>query len=141
VRELQTLTEEQCEAMLREAHLGRVAISTPKGPHVTPVLYTVVELRDRPVAVMRTTPYSLLASQPARGSMTLEVDNLDESLANGWTVSARGRCEAVRDERERTLIEAGWTLPSPADSTRTLFVKLAWNELSGRIVGPDHAGP
>ena len=76
MRELQTLTEEQCEAMLREAHLGRVAISTPKGPHVTPVLYTVVELRDRPVAVMRTTPYSLLASQQVQVATLVDLQHL-----------------------------------------------------------------
>jgi len=120
--------------MLRQAHFGRVAISTPKGPHVTPVRYAVVEIGDRPVIVMRTTPYSLLAGQPQRGSMTLEVDNVDEEHDTGWTVSARGRCETVRNEKERELIESQW--PAGAEAGRNVLVKLAWSELSGRWLGP-----
>jgi len=120
--------------MLRQTHFGRVAISTPKGPHIAPVRYAVVEIGDRPVIVMRTTPYSLLASQPERGSMTLEIDNVNEHHDTGWTVSACGRCETVRNEKEREVIESSW--PDGADGGRSIFVKLAWTELSGRWLGP-----
>jgi len=46
------LTVGQCEALLRSCTVGRVALSTPTGPHVIPVNYTVVD----DAVIVRTTP-------------------------------------------------------------------------------------
>ena len=52
------LTHAQCERLLRAGTTGRIALSTPDGPHIVPVNYSVVG----DAIVVRTTPYSLLGT-------------------------------------------------------------------------------
>jgi hypothetical protein len=121
---------DECAELLRAGVVGRVAVTTPDGPHVVPVNYVVEE----EAVVVATSAYSVLGSY-GRGSMlAFEIDAFDPERKEGWSVVARGRGEALdpvdlRDVRERAL-------PRPwADGTRTLFLRIPWSELSGRRVG------
>src|SRR4028119_720576 len=52
------LSREDCAELLRAGVIGRVAVSTPTGPHIVPVNYVVMD----DAIIVRTTPYSLLGS-------------------------------------------------------------------------------
>jgi hypothetical protein len=89
---------------------------------------------DRSV-VFRTTPYSILGSQPLRSVIALEIDHLDHENRRGWSVVARGRAEMVVDAKELEGIRATWDPGTWAAGTRILYVRMRWSELTGRRLG------
>ena len=91
--ETRELNAGECQALLRSGVAGRVAVSTPTGPHIVPVNYTVVENS----IVFRTAPYSLLGTYGRESTLAFEIDGFDEVNERGWSVQARGRVEAVTD--------------------------------------------
>jgi nitroimidazol reductase NimA-like FMN-containing flavoprotein (pyridoxamine 5'-phosphate oxidase superfamily) len=137
MRELDRLSEASCETLLRRHDLGHIAISTPKGPLVTPVGYAVVDLAAGPAVAIRATPHSVLASQASPTTVTLEVDELDLEQREGWTVCARGLCELVTDARQRAAVEAAWALPAWPGTRRSVVLLLRWHELIGHRLGSD----
>ena len=90
------LSTHQCEALLRVGMVGRVAFSTPTGPHMVPVNYTVVD----DAVVVRTSPYSLLGTHGRNTTVAFGVDGFDHELERGWSVQARGRMEVVTAHQE-----------------------------------------
>ena len=89
--ETRELSVQQCEALLRIGIAGRVAISTPTGPHMVPVNYTVVD----DAIVVRTSPYSLLGTHGRDTMIAFGIDGFDPEQERGWSVQARGRVEVV----------------------------------------------
>ena len=127
------LTHEQCERLLRAGITGRVALSTPDGPHIVPVNYSVLD----DAVILRTSPYSLLGTY-GRGSMlAFEVDGVDHDRWRGWSVVARGRGAAVIDPVELERIRVVWEPRPWASGTRALHLRIPWTELSGRQIGAD----
>lgn len=131
MREPIELSDEECRELLSAGLVGRVAICTPVGPHIVPVNFAVV---DESV-VLRTTPYSVLATQ-ARGTvLALEIDEFDYELQRGWSVVARGRAEPITAADEIHDIRSSWETNAWAAGPRNLFLRLRWSELSGRRLG------
>ena len=125
------LSTHQCEALLRVGMVGRVAFSTPAGPHMVPVNYTVVD----DAVVVRTSPYSLLGTHARNTVVAFGVDGFDHELERGWSVQARGRMEVVTAHQELDRIREVAD-PSPwASGVRALYLRLHWTELSGRQLG------
>jgi nitroimidazol reductase NimA-like FMN-containing flavoprotein (pyridoxamine 5'-phosphate oxidase superfamily) len=130
VREASELTYDECRAHLESGTLGRVAVSTPLGPRIIPVNYTVAESS----IVFRTTPYSLLGTYARDTNLAFEVDHVDAEH-RGWSVVAVGRAEMIEDLGELGQIRARWDPdPWPAGHRRTYF-RMPWRELTGRSLG------
>jgi uncharacterized protein len=125
------LTHDQCERLLRAGVTGRVALSTPDGPHIIPVNYSVVG----EAIVLRTSPYSLLGSYGRGALLAFEVDGVDHDRWRGWSVVARGRAEAVSDPVELERIRATWEPRPWASGNRVLLLRIPWSELTGRQIG------
>ena len=131
--ETRELSARECELLLRSGVAGRIAVSTPTGPHIVPVNHTLVD----DAIIVRTSPYSLLATYGRDAMLAFGIDGFDPVRHRGWSVQARGRVHAVVDrteiERIREVAE-----PQPlADGARTLYLSLRWTELSGRKLGAD----
>lgn len=125
------LSDGVCRALLRSRVAGRVAISTPTGPHIVPVNYSVAQ----DAILIRTSPYSLLGTYGRETTFAFEIDEFDRAHARGWSVQARGRVEAVTDQAEIQEIRAV-DEPQPwAGGARPLYLRLRWTELTGRQVG------
>lgn len=118
---------DECRAHLEGGTLGRVAVSTPVGPRIIPVNYTVADSS----IVFRTTPYSLLGTYARNTDLAFEVDQFDGEHT-GWSVVAVGRATMVEDFEELTRFRTGWDPdPWPAGSRR-MYLRLPWRELTGR---------
>ncbi len=125
------LSPDQCERLLRAGVTGRVAISSPDGPHLVPVNYSVVGAS----IIIRTSPYSILGTY-ARGAMlAFEVDWFDPDRRRGWSVVARGRADIVTDQAELDRIQATWEPHPWASGSRNVHLRLRWSQLSGRQLG------
>lgn len=125
------LSHDQCEQLLRAGIAGRIALSSPDGPHIMPVNYSVVESS----IIVRTSPYSILGTH-GRGSMlAFEVDQFDHDRWRGWSVVARGRAEVVTEPADLDRIRATWEPHPWASGNRSLYLRLPWSELTGRQIG------
>ncbi len=129
--ESRELSARECLTLLRSGVAGRIALSTPTGPHIVPVNYSVVD----DAIIVRTSPYSLLGTYGRDTTFAFEIDDFDGARARGWSVQARGRIEAVADRTELQAVREA-AVPQPwAGGTRPLYLRLRWHELTGRQVG------
>ena len=126
---------QECAELLSAGVVGRVALSTPTGPHILPVNYSVVD----EAVVIATTPYSVLGTYGRGAMLAFEVDHVDYESHEGWSVVARGRAEALGSE-ELQRVRDRWAPRPWADGSRTLHLRIPWQELSGRRIGA-HAAP
>lgn len=129
--EPQEMDEAECLRLLKSGIFGRVAVTTPDGPYIVPVNYSVVN----DLIVFRTTPYSLLGTYSRNSQLAFETDHVDYEYATGWSVVARGRGDAITDSRELDEITSSWPPRPWASGQRNLYVGLRWTELSGRRLG------
>ena len=121
-----------CERLLREAEVGRAAVSTAEGPHIVPVTYTVVD----DTIVIRTTALSLLGTYGPNAMLAFEVDHFDQERRTGWSVVARGRCWAELDPHEVAGLRR--QVPRPwVSGNRNLYLRMRWECISGRALGED----
>ena len=103
-----------------------------RGPGILPVNYVV----DGDSVVFRTAPYGVLGQRAWNERIAFEVDELDPATRSGWSVVATGSGEMVEDHHELALIRA-FRNPQPwAPGSRLLYVRLVWDELTGRRVSP-----
>ncbi len=125
------LSREECERLLRAGVGGRIALSSPNGPHIVPVNYAVVE----DAIIVRTSPYSVLGTYGRNSVLAFEVDQFNHEYQVGWSVVARGRAEVVQDPVEIDHIRSTWEPRPWAAGARTLYIRLRWTEVSGRRIG------
>ncbi len=125
------LSYSECEALLRAGVVGRVALSTPTGPQIVPLNYSVVD----GAIIMRTSPYSVLGTYGRDTTVAFEGDHFDHAHHRGWSIVARGRAEAVQDRAEIDRIRAVWEPRPWASGARALFLRIRWTELTGRQLG------
>lgn len=130
---LEDLAEAECVDLLRSHRVGRLALTTPGGLRIYPVNYAV----HGSSLVVRTLPYGEVAQHASDAAVAFSVDELDEDLRSGWTVLAVGTARRVEDpEAVATIRRKGD--PGPwAEGQRTLYLSLAWDQLTGRRLHPD----
>ncbi len=130
------LPAHECERLLRAAVFGRVGFSTPDRMEVIPVNYSV--MGD---AVLVRTPVGSLLDRHADGaSLLLEVDQVDHERWHGWSVVARGRGERI-EEGQLTISERGSPGPPSWVSGRDVWIRLRWDEVTGRKLGAGELVP
>lgn len=128
--DLLELGRSECEGLLRMNDVGRVAISTPTGPHIVPLNYAL----DQTGVVVCTTPYSVLGTYGRDSLLAFEVDHFDHPQHRGWSVMVRGRAAVVEDPDElHTLLRS--LPPSWASGSRSLYLRITMTEISGRRLG------
>ncbi|MCW2832050.1 MAG: pyridoxamine 5-phosphate oxidase-related, FMN-binding protein [Nocardioides sp.] len=125
------LSYSECEALLRSGVVGRVALSTPNGPQILPVNYSVVDSE----IIVRTSAYSVLGTYGREATLAFEVDHFDLANQRGWSVVARGRADVITDPAALDHIRKVWEPRPWAGGSRGLFLRIPWTELTGRQVG------
>jgi len=127
---LTELSERDCQARLAGGGVGRFLFADADGPVALPVNYAL--LGDD--IVFRTSAGGAAATAAGQQAMVaFEVDHLDEALAEGWSVLARGPARVVTDEAElRGDVALGITPWAGGD--RPAYIRLAVQHLSGRRI-------
>ena len=126
--ELSTL---ECRDLLGTQEVGRVAVCTPQGPQIMPVNYVV----DGASLIFRTSPYGVLGRHAWNSQIAFQIDHVDTETRSGWSVLATGSGEMIEDAEELAVVRA-FRNPQPwASGSRLLYVRLAWDELTGRRIG------
>lgn len=121
----------ECEALLRSQVVGRVGMTTPEGPSVLPVNYSVVD----GVIWIRTAPDSLLGRAEDGTVVALEIDGFDHGRHRGWSVLARGPVHRPSDAEVVAHVERVWPPRPWAFGDKPTYVGLRWVTLTGRQLG------
>ena len=134
---LKELSFEECRRLLESGVMGRIALTTPSGPHIVPVNYAVAE----EAVLVTTSPYSALGTYGPQQLVAFEVDWFDYEHHTGWSVAVQGRAEVVHDPAEVRRLRQVWAPRPWADGSRNLMLRIPWTELSGRSLGGDLTTP
>jgi nitroimidazol reductase NimA-like FMN-containing flavoprotein (pyridoxamine 5'-phosphate oxidase superfamily) len=125
---LRTLTQEQCEAHLATGGVGRIVLSTERGPVALPVNFAY-ESGD----VVFRTDESMASAIRAERLVGFEVDRIDEAMSQGWSVMVTGRAQIVERAEDRERLESLHVEPW-AGGRRDTLVRIEPDALSGRVI-------
>ena len=123
------LSPAECERLLAQTTVGRVGISIGALPVVLPVNYAML---DGDV-VVRTGAGTKLDAALAGSVVAFEVDHVDPTYHEGWSVLLQGRASEIVDaeelDRARRLPLRPW-----APGSRDRFIRIPAEVVSGRRI-------
>jgi uncharacterized protein len=127
---LDLLSEQECLWLLRQARVGRLAVSVGEVPAIFPVNYVVAGEE----ILFFTAEGTKLRAAAANATVTFEVDHIDLFAEGGWSVMVVGR---ARERTEPAVIDganrAG--LRPWASGDRFHLIAVAMDFVSGRRIG------
>jgi transcriptional regulator with XRE-family HTH domain len=126
---LESLSVDECRALVAPGGVGRVVFSNDRGPVALPVNFRM--LADN--VVFRTEPDSDLLSILPNGGISFEIDHLDEALTEGWSVLLSGDGRAIVDPSEYEQVESLGIAPW-AGGRRDTYVVLVPIQVTGRRI-------
>jgi transcriptional regulator with XRE-family HTH domain len=131
---LEHLTADQCEDHLSAGGVGRIVVSTASGPEAFPVnfIFTNGHVVFRTSDAMADT-----ISSVAGGVVAFEVDHIDETMSEGWSVLVRGHARLIEESAERLAL-ARLDLEPWAGGARLNLVGITPFEVSGRVIVQRH---
>jgi transcriptional regulator with XRE-family HTH domain len=124
---LETVTARECRAYLGSQGIGRFVFVDVRGPVAVPVNYKM--LGDD--IVFRTHPWTTLAARAAQRRVSLEVDHIDDALAEGWSVLVSGRAHRVTEPAELEQVSALGIRPWAAGERET-YIRIVPTAITGR---------
>jgi len=123
---LEHLTTQQCVDHLAAGGVGRIVLSTGPGPVAFPVNFVFVD----GTIIFRTSDAMVGA---ITGVVAFEVDHIDETMGEGWSVLVRGHARLIEEPEERLTI-AHLDLEPWAGGARLNVVGITPSELTGRVI-------
>ena len=125
------LSRPQCEKLLAEHDVGRIAWRASTGLQLLPVSY----MWQDGAIIFRTSPDGVLAELIEPIDVVFAVDRLDEHSHTGWSVMVNGRARRVLSSADLTrLRSADGPVPWAAGGVRQLFVRITPDQITGRSV-------
>jgi len=125
---LNELTPEQCRTHLSVGGVGRIVFSTERGPVALPVNFEFTE--DQ---IVFSTDDEKAAALSAGSTVGFEIDRVDETLSEGWSVLVTGLCRRVSDPEE-VLRLSSLDLESWAGGDRHALIAITPTETTGRVI-------
>jgi nitroimidazol reductase NimA-like FMN-containing flavoprotein (pyridoxamine 5'-phosphate oxidase superfamily) len=126
---LQEIDRAECDALLRSARVGRVAVDTGDRPAILPVRYAIL---DGDV-VFRTAPGDKLLAALLHRTVPFEVDEHHDEEHTGWSVLVVGPAEEIVHPDEVARCEALGLEPW-AGEARDRWVRVRAEHVTGRRV-------
>jgi nitroimidazol reductase NimA-like FMN-containing flavoprotein (pyridoxamine 5'-phosphate oxidase superfamily) len=123
---LEKLSVDQCEKHLADGGIGRIVFTAGPGPVAVPMNFVFVDNK----IIVRTNDSMALR---IAGIVAFEVDRIDETLSEGWSVLVRGHARVSNDPETRRLVEH-LDLEPWAGGSRHSLVVIAPFELTGRVI-------
>ena len=126
---LESMSREECEALIGAGGVGRVVFVESGGPAVFPVNYKVI---DGDV-VFRTDSDPALQRSLESGRISFEIDRIDDALAEGWSVVISGIGSVITDAADLERAQAAGITPW-AGGERNTFIRIGSEEITGRRI-------
>jgi transcriptional regulator with XRE-family HTH domain len=129
---LESLTPEQCEDHLAGGGVGRIILSTGSGPVALPVNFAFAH-----GAVLFRTSDEMIAR--VAGVVAFEVDHIDDTMSEGWSVLVRGHARPIQGPGDG-LVVAPVDIEPWAGGDRPNVVRITPFEMTGRAIVQTQSG-
>jgi len=127
---LHKLSEAECKARIAPGGVGRfLFVEAGRGPVAIPVNYRM----DGDDVVFRTASEGSIAGNVGEQAVSFDVDHLDETLSEGWSVVLTGTARVITDPAEREHAAALGIAPW-AGGDRDTYIRLTPREMTGRSI-------
>jgi uncharacterized protein len=127
---LEILEREECDRLLGEHHIGRIAVVVGGQPLVFPVNYV---MHDGAI-VFRTARGTKLFGAVGH-PVAFEIDGADAMYHEGWSVLAVGEAEDVRDAVDLARLQE-LRLQPWSDTPKDHYVRIRPRAVTGRRIPP-----
>ena len=127
---LEHLTLDECRLLLRQNHIGRIAVTVGACPVIFPVNYAM--LADD--VVFRSGEGTKLQAAERAEMAAFEIDGHDEIYQTGWSVMVTGRPELLNPAEESALDALPLRPWAPGDKRH--WVRIRTDRVSGRRIRP-----
>lgn len=125
---LEVLSEKECQRLLGERSVGRIAFALEGGPEIFPVNYVA----DESVIVFRTGEDTPL-QQSALRKVAFEVDDWDTSTGVAWSVIVKGVAQEITGGLDRYSVALRSKPVVPlAPGKRERWLAIYPSDISGR---------
>jgi nitroimidazol reductase NimA-like FMN-containing flavoprotein (pyridoxamine 5'-phosphate oxidase superfamily) len=125
----ESLTPVQCRGYLGTGGVGRMVFAGPRGPEAIPVNYVMLG-GD---IVVRTGSHTSLVGRAAQSRVSFEVDQVDERLAEGWSVLASGPVQVVTTLSELETVRSLGLEPW-AGGGKDTYLRITVTDMTGRRI-------
>ncbi|HZE41285.1 MAG TPA: pyridoxamine 5'-phosphate oxidase family protein [Stackebrandtia sp.] len=132
---LRNIDQHECLRLLASVSVGRIAITDQAMPVILPVTFII----HGGWIVIRTTKGSKLSAAADHAVVAMEVDCIDESNHEGWSVLVVGRSRLVGHGAEEFDLLESLDLPAWAARERDHFVLIDLDQVSGRRLAHNSA--
>ncbi len=135
---LNSLSSDECYALLSDGHVGRLGVMIDGYPVIIPVNYAM----DGFVIVFHSRPGNKL-DHLQYANVTFQADHVDDVARTGWSVLVRGQAEVVGSHHSETIVNATAEAPVQAwvPGTEGHSVRVIPHGISGRrITSTDEKG-
>jgi nitroimidazol reductase NimA-like FMN-containing flavoprotein (pyridoxamine 5'-phosphate oxidase superfamily) len=126
---LEVVSKEDCLALLRQATIGRVAVSVGAIPEIFPVNFRLID----DAIVFRAGRGTRLHTATRDAVVAFEVDDFNLDLRHGWSVLVVGPSDEITQPDEvfmaKEQLDDGWV---PADREHVL--RIIPHRVSGRRI-------
>jgi nitroimidazol reductase NimA-like FMN-containing flavoprotein (pyridoxamine 5'-phosphate oxidase superfamily) len=126
---LEILDREQCLELASSVPIGRVVFTSRALPMIQPVNFVI----ERDGVVIRTGAGSKLTAAMRNAVVAFQVDEFDNELNTGWSVTITGHALLVTDPDETERLETQGPRPWVAED-RPHFIRIVPELVSGRRV-------
>jgi nitroimidazol reductase NimA-like FMN-containing flavoprotein (pyridoxamine 5'-phosphate oxidase superfamily) len=124
---VEVLDRAEALRLLESVRWGRYGWSTPEGPRMLPVNYSVLDGN----VYLRTELHGSIADASTGNPVAFEADELDDRLTSGWSVVVLGHAEQVEDPTEGASLFRRMREPW-APGSRPVLVRIVPTEITGR---------
>lgn len=125
---LEVLSRAECELLIAAGGVGRFVFLAPEGPVALPVNFRYL---DGDVLFLTRAEGVLAAA--AGTTVSLEVDQIDEAMSEGWSVLVTGRARLVDDPAELERAASLGIEPWPGGA-REALMRIETEAISGRRI-------
>jgi transcriptional regulator with XRE-family HTH domain len=132
---LEALDHDECFRRLAAGGVGRIVFVDEYGPVALPVSFALL---DGDV-VFRTDEHGSIARTlgSAPGTVSFEVDHIDDALREGWSVLIHGQATRIEDERELTRAQ-GLAIEPWSGRELNLYLRITPTGVTGRRIRVRH---
>src|SRR5699024_3846408 len=130
-RRLEVLSHKECTDLVSPGGIGRVAFTPTDmaAPLVLPVNFAWVHESVE----FRTVSDGMIARH-VPGAATFEVDRIDDTMGEGWSVLVIGTAHVLDDESQTAELDAVTPIMTWADGIRQTYVRIFATHVSGRRI-------
>ncbi len=127
---LEVLAGSECERLLQDHRVGRVAFLEAGEPWVLPVVYRL----DGSRIVFRSAVGAKLDLAERQDPIAFEIDGWDEQARVGWSVLVRGTAHAVTNEEDVARLDALGVEQWVSGPYPMRWITIIPDEISGRRI-------